>query len=86
MKRFRNHPSLIKINQAKFSFQQVSVHIVKETIEGIPSSKATAGEIPVKILKESGFTVEYLTPCVNEAILSGKFSNSLKLSNIVPAH
>ena len=61
LKRFQNHPSLIKIkqlvnNQAKFSFQPVSAHTVKEVIEGLPSNKATAGEIPIKILKESGFT------------------------------
>ena len=56
LKRFHYHPSLIKIkqlvnNQAKFSFQPVSVHIVKEVIERLPSNKATAGEIPIKILK-----------------------------------
>ena len=73
LKRFHNHPSLIKIkrlvnNQAKFSFQTVSVHTVKEAIEGLPSNKGTAREIPIKILKESGFTFEYLTSCVNEAI------------------
>ena len=91
MKRFHNHQSSIKIrqlvnNQAKFSFQPVSVHTVKEVIESLPSNKATAGEISMKILKESGFTFEYLTSCVNEAILSGKFPDSLKLSNIVPVH
>ena len=74
LKRFHNHPRLIKIkqlvnNQAKFSFQPVSVYAVKEVIEGLPSNKATAGEIPIKILKESGFTFEYLTSCVDEAIL-----------------
>ena len=66
LKRFHNHPSLIKIkqlvnNQAKFSFQPVIVYTVKEIIEGLPSNKVTAGEIPIKILKESGFTFEYLT-------------------------
>ena len=91
MKRFHNHPSLIKIkhlvgNQAKFSFQLVNVYTVKEVIEELPSNKATAGEIPIKILKESGFTFEYLTSCVNEAILSGKSPDFLKLSNIVPVH
>ena len=54
LKRFHNHPRLIKIkqlvnNQAKFSFQPVSVYAVKEVIEGLPSNKATAGEIPIKI-------------------------------------
>ena len=91
MERFHNHPSLIKIkqlvnNQAKFFFEPVSVHVVNDIIEGLPSNKATAGEIPIKTLKESGFTFEYLTSCVNEAILSGKFPDSLKLSNIVPVH
>ena len=61
LERFHNHPSLIKIrqlvnNQAKFSFQPVSVLTVKVVIEGLPSNKTTAGEIPIKILKESGFT------------------------------
>ena len=59
---------------------------MKEVIEGLPSNKATAGEIPIKILKESGFTFEYWTSCVNEAILSSKFPDSLKLSNIVPVY
>ena len=57
LKRFNNHPSLIKIkqlvnNQAKFSFQPVSFYTVKEVIEGLPSNKATAGEIPMKVLKK----------------------------------
>ena len=87
LKRFHNHPSLLKIkllvnNQAKFSFQPVSVYIVKEVIAGLPSNKTTTGEIPIKILKQNGFTFEYLTSCVNEAFLSCKFSDSLKLSNM----
>ena len=66
LKRFHNHESLIKIkqlvnNQAKFSFQTFNEHTVKDVIEGLPSNKATAGEIPIKIFKESGFTFEYLT-------------------------
>ena len=84
LKWFHNHPSLIKIkqlvnNQVKTSFQTVSVHTLKEVIEGLPSKKATAAEIPIKILKESGSTFEYLTSCVNEAIFSGKFPDSLKV-------
>ena len=91
LKRFQNHASSIKIKQlvnkqAKFFFQPVSVYTVKDVIEGLPSNKTTAEEIPIKILKENGFTFEYLTSCVNEAILSGKFPDSLKLSNIVPVH
>ena len=52
LKRFYNHPSLIKVkqlvyNEAKFSFQPVSVHTVKEVIEGLP----TAGEKGDLLLK-----------------------------------
>ena len=91
MERFHNHPSLIKIkqlvnNQAKFFFEPVSVHVVNDIMEGLPSNKATAGEIPIKTLKESGFPFEYLTSCVNEAISSGTFPDFLKLPNIVPVH
>ena len=91
LKRFYNHPSLIKIkqlvnNQAKISFQPVSVYTVKDVIEGLPSNKATARKTPIQILEESGSTFEYLTFYVNEAILYGKFPESLKLSNKVLFH
>ena len=91
LRRLQNDSSLIKIklvvnNQTKFSCQPVSVLTVKEVIETLVSNKATAGEIPIKIFKESGFTVEYLTSCLNESISSGKFPDSLKLSNILPVH
>ena len=62
LKRFHNHPSLIKVKQlvnkqANFSFRPVSVHTMKEVIERLPSNKATVCEIPIKILKESRFTI-----------------------------
>ena len=81
MKWFRNHPSLIQIkqivsNQAKCLFQSVSVHTVKEVIVASSSHKLIAGEIPIKVLKERGFTFEYLT-CANKTFLSGKFPDSL---------
>ena len=93
LKRFHKYLSLIKIkqlvnNQAKFSFQPVSVHTVKEVVKVLPSNKAIAGEIPIKILKENRFDFEFLTSCVNEAISSSKFSDSdsIKPSNIVSVH
>ena len=59
---------------------------MKEVIEESPSNKDTDWEIPIKFSKESGFTFEYLTSCVKETILSGKFPDSLKLSNIMRVH
>ena len=66
---FHNQPSLIKIkkidnSQAKFSFKSVNLHPVREVIKRLPSNKATAGGLVIKILKESRFTFEYLTCCV----------------------
>ena len=91
LKGFHNHQFLIKLkqlvnNEAKFSFHPVTVHTVKEVVEGLLSNKATAGKISIKILKQSGFTFEHLMSSVNEAISSGKFPDSLTLSNIVPVH
>ena len=57
-----------------------------EKHEKLPSNKATAVEILIKILKKSEFTFKYLASYVNKAISSGKFQDSLKLSNIVPVH
>ena len=79
--------SLAKLTkQSYYSFRPVSVHTVKKVKERLPSNKATAGEIPIKVLKGSWFTFEYLTSCVNEAISSGKIPDCLKLSNIMPVH
>ena len=73
-------------NQTKFSFQPISIHTVIEVMEGLPSNKATAGDIPVTTLKESGLSFEYLTSCVKEAISLGKFADSFKKSNTVHVH
>ena len=62
LKRFHIHQSSFKISQ-----------LAKEAVEGLPSNNATAGVIPIKILKESGITFEYLTCCINEAIYASKF-------------
>ena len=86
LKRFHNHPSLIKIKQLVNKVAKFFFHTVIEVIERWPSNKTIAGEIPIKILKESEVTFEHLTSCVNEAITPGKFPDSLKLSNIVPVH
>ena len=62
LKRFHIHQSSFKITQ-----------LAKEAVEGLPSNNATARVIPIKILKESGITFEYLTCCINEAIYTSKF-------------
>ena len=50
-------------------------------MKSLPSDKATAGEIPINVLKNCFFD---LTNCINKAIRNNKFPDSLKLSDITP--
>ena len=43
-----------------------------------------AGEIPLHILKQCGFTYKMLTDCINNALSQGVFPDSLKSANITP--
>ena len=58
IKNFPNHPSIIKIKQKfklskKFSYQYVSETTFRKVVKSWPSDKATGGEIPVNVLKNS---------------------------------
>ena len=53
-------------------------------MKNLPSNKASAGEIPIKILKESIFCFPELTNCINESLTNNKFPDTLKLSEITP--
>ena len=70
----------------KFSFLSVSVKDVENVIKNIPSNKASGGDIPIQILKKSGFTYQILTNCINDAIDKGVFPDSLKIASITPVH
>ena len=85
---FSNHPS-IKIKEKfqlnkRFSFQHVSEATVRKVVKNLPSDKVSAGEIPIKILKESTFCFPELTNCINESLTNNKFPDTLKLSDITP--
>ena len=82
-KSFSNHASVIKIKHKfklnkKFSFQCVSEATVRKVVKSLPSDKATAGEIPVNVLKNSGNCFFDLTNCINEVFRNDKFSRFLK--------
>ena len=86
---FSNHPSILKIKEKvqlnkRFSFQHVSEAIVRKVVKTLPSNKVSAGEIPIKILKESTFCFPELTNCINESLTNNKFPDTLKLSDITP--
>ena len=92
IKKFENHPSIMKIKskytiQEMFSVKPVTVKDVENIIKNIPKNKASGGEIPLNILKQSRFTYEMLTDCINDAIVGENiFPDSLKFSDITPVH
>lgn len=54
--KFKSHPSILNIKQncditKKFSLKEVSVHYIKTIIINIPANKASAGGIPLQIIK-----------------------------------
>ena len=69
--------------QEKFSVKPVTVKDVENIIKNIPNNKASGGEIPLNILKQSRFTYKMLTDCINDAIVGENiFPDSLKFGNI----
>ena len=89
IKRYKNHPT-IRNNRANFNsvyiflFQPVCVDDVKTVTQDLKDNKSVAGEIPIQILKESEFTFEILTNCINKFIETGYFPGSHKEANITP--
>ena len=89
IQKFSNHPSILKIKEKfqlykRFSFQHVSDPTIRKVVKNLPSDKVSAGEIPIKILKESTFYFPELTDCINESLKNNKFEDTLKLSDITP--
>ena len=66
--------------QEMFSVKPVTVKHVENIIKNIPNNKASGEEIPLNILKQSRFTYEMLTECINDAIVGENiFPESLNL-------
>ena len=82
--KFFKHPSIFKIKQKVKINRKFSFCSIRNVVKNLPSDKATAGEIPVDRLKNSGFCFRELTKCFNKAFDENKFPDTLKLSDIVP--
>ena len=87
--KYKSHPSIKKIKsnytiKQKFSFKPVTVKDIENVIKNIPTNKVTGGEIPLNVLKQSGYTYVILRECINDFL--GSFPDSLKLGNITPVH
>ena len=57
---------------------------VIKAAKNLNDSKAVGGDIPTKILKECEFIFNIITACINKAIGTGKFPDSLKMANVTP--
>ena len=57
---------------------------LKAVIRDMKNNKSVGGAIPVQVLKESEFTFEILTNCINKSIETGCYPDSLKEANITP--
>ena len=92
IKKFENHPSIMKIKskyaiQEKFSIKPVTVKDVENIIKNMPNNKASGGEIPLNILEQSRFTYKMLTDFINDAIVGEDiFPDSLKFGDITSVH
>ena len=74
--KYKSHPSIKKIKsnytiKQKFSFKPVTVKDIENVIKNIPTNKVTGGEIPLNVLKQSGFTYVMLRDCINDCFLKG---------------
>ena len=53
-------------------------------VKNLEDSIAVGGDIPTKILKECEFTFDIITACINKAIETANFPDSLKMANVTP--
>ena len=89
--KYASHPSIYKItsnllNQSTFEFTYVTGYEVNIIIKDLKNSTKSSGDIPVKILKESEYSHLILSDCINNAIDSCEFPDSLKTANITPVY
>ena len=57
---------------------------VIKVVKTLKDGKAVGGDIPTKILKECEFPFDIITACINKAIETGNFPDSLKMANVTP--
>ena len=92
IKKFKNHPSIINVNQnipktTNFEFSQVDIDSIKKMIDNLDSSKSgTFGGIPTNCLKGvSDISAKFLNSVWNNEVLKDlKFASGLKLADVVP--
>ena len=89
IRKFQNHPSIIKIkenHQGHFSVSPVEVEGVDREIDSLDASKAIQqNDIPVKIIKaNSDIFSEFIMHNFNEGISTARFPDILKSAEVKP--
>ena len=91
IKRYQNHPSILRIFQEgytenNFSFEHISELNIHSVINNIDSSKAYQKEnIPPQILQDNvDICAIAISSDINKCILNGIFPNNLKHADITP--
>ena len=89
IRKFQNHPSIIKIKenyQGHFSFSAVEVEDVDREIDSLDASKAIQqNDIPVKIIKANrDIFSEFIMYNFNEGIFTSRSPDILKSAEVKP--
>ena len=90
IRKYENHPSIIKIKSSVettqlFHFNFVRIEDISKIINLVDPTKKTNGAIPTKIVKlENKQICKHLANCINECIKQNKFPNVLKIADITP--
>ena len=89
IRKFQNHPSIIKIKEnhhGHFSFSAVEVEDVDREIDSLDASKAIQqNDIPVKVIKANlDVFSEFIMHNFNEGISTARFLDSLKNAEVKP--
>ena len=89
IRKFQNHPSIIKIKEnhrGHFSFSAVEVEDVDREIDSLDASKAIPqNDIPKKIIKAScDIFSEFIIHSFNEGVSTARFPDILKSAEVKP--
>ena len=90
IRKYENHPSIIKIKSSVettqlFDFKFVSSDDISKIINSLDPTKRKIGAIPTKIVKLANKQIcKDLANCINEFIKQNKFLNELKIADITP--
>ena len=91
IKKFACHPNIKAIKKkfkikSEFPFNLVSTETIIRIINDLDIKKASSGGIPTYLFKKCDFFLDTVIVCVNEALKTGSFPDSLKCANVRPIY